>query len=557
MNQSKDLVEIGNAFFLQGKFDEALRNYRKALCIDKNSAIAYYNIANILARRSKFTVAEKHYKEALRIIDNWPEALNNLGNVLKEQGKNSEAMDCYIKAISLKPEMAEAYNGLANLYQSEGMIKEAINLYNSALKINPHYTEADSNRLLALNYSDDYSPEEIFKEHLSFARHFQGDTFSTGFKSLSDKKTKIGYVSPDFRRHSVGYFISPLLENHNHQDFQVYCYSDVPVPDAITEKLRTYADHWIDSCNWDDLTLWKRIKEDRIDILIDLAGHSGYNRLKVFARRAAPYQITWLGYPNTTGLKAMDYRIVDNFTDPVGLTDGFYTEKLIRMRGCFLCFQPPTDAPEIEPPPVKRTGYITFGSLNNLSKLNDFTLDLWADILKTKKDSMLLIKSRALIDPYAKERIVNRFKERGIEAKRLQLLGFVKGFKEHLSIYNSIDIALDTFPYNGTTTTFEALFMGVPVVSLSGKTHASRVGLSILSNMGLSDLAVSDRNHYLTVALNLASDIQALTSFKSSLRNKLLQSILCHKRSFTKEFELILNNLRLSHISCTATSKEL
>ena len=294
-----------------------------------------------------------------------------------------------------------------------------------------------------------------------------------------------------------------------------------------------------------DIEVYDLIVGHCLDILVDLAGHSGYNRLRVFAKRAAPVQITYLGYPNTTGLDTMDYRIVDPFTDPKGLTDPFYTEKLIRMRRCFLCYAPPHDAPDIGPPPFVNNGYITFGSLNNLAKLNDFTLDLWSKVLMEVTDSRLLIKSKALNDCEVRDRLLARFKKRGIAPDRLEFIGFIRDQRTHLETYNLIDIALDPFPYNGTTTTFEALYMGVPVVTLAGNTHASRVGHSILSNLALEELVASSREGFIAKAINLSTDKQRLQSLRSSLRARLLNSHLTDKRGFTREIEGLLLSVKL------------
>ena len=543
MSQETDqIIELGNRAFIEGNLEGALRYYRKALCIDRCCAVAYYNIANILAIQSRFDPAERHYRQALEITPHWPEALNNLANVLKELGKNSEAMKLYQDALTINPLLSEAHNGLGSVYQSEGMIDRAIFHYRKALEINPDYAVAHSNLLLALNYSADYSPAQVFNEHKRYAKSFESSPTKGSLRPCGAKRLKIGYVSPDFRRHSVGYFIEPLLECHDRAAFEVFCYSDVTAPDAITERLRSYVEHWFDTHLLTDPELYDLISGHRLDILIDLAGHSGYNRLGVFAKRAAPIQITYLGYPNTTGLKSMDYRIVDVFTDPEGLTDHYYSEQLIRMRQCFLCYAPPNDAPDVGPPSFVNNGYITFGSLNNLAKLNDLTLDIWAKVLLETRDSRLLIKSKALNDNNVKERLMERFKKRGIAPERLELIGFIKAQRAHLETYNLIDIALDPYPYNGTTTTFEALYMGVPVVTLAGNTHASRVGLSILSNLGLEELVASNSGEFIVKAVGISQDKDRLKLLRSSLRRRILDSHLTDKRGFTREIETLLQS---------------
>lgn len=534
----------GNNHFVDGDLDKALMCYRRALALDRDCAVAYYNIANILAIQSKFRVAERHYREALAIVPQWPEALNNLANVLKEQGKITEAGDCYKRALELNPALADAYNGLGILYQVESRIEEAIEAYKEALRLNPNHTIAHSNLLLALNYSDRFSQNYIFEEHKRY-----GDRLRQLYNCLKphnalsypvDRKIRIGYVSPDFRRHSVGYFIAPVLEHHSRDRFYVVCYSDVVNPDSVTMRLRGYVDKWVNTGTITDLDLAREIAKDQIDILIDLAGHSGYNRLSVFAMRPATVQISWLGYPNTTGLEEVDFRIVDPLTDPVGITDQFYTEKLLRMPKAFLCYEPPEDAPKVQKPPCISNKFVTFGSLNNIAKMSETTLRVWTEVLKNCEGSRLLLKSKVLNDSTVRQRLLRRFASYGIAEERIITITYKQTFSEHLDTYNQIDIALDTFPYNGTTTTFEALFMGTPVITLAGNCHASRVGLSILTNLGLRELIAYNEKDFIEKAINLHRNVQAIADFKGVLRNRLVESPLCDKVGFTRDFEGLL-----------------
>lgn len=539
-------IDTGNQHFLRGQYKEALKLYRKVLSLDRNVAVAYYNIANILALESKFNSAERHYKEALKYKPNFPEALNNLGNVLKEQGKLSDAFMSYQEAIKLRGDYFEAYNGLGNVLQAEGRIDEAIAAYKRAIELNPDYHIASSNLLLALNYSSDISPQEIFQEHVKIASSIENRNkyrFAKNNVIKKRDKIKVGYVSPDFRRHSVGYFIIPVFECHNRDIFEVFCYSDVRNQDTFTESIKKASDYFFDCVEMTDEALYSQIRAHEIDILFDLAGHSGYNRLTMFSMRPAPIQITWIGYPNTTGLKTMDYRIVDHYTDPIGMTEFLNSEQLIRMPECFLCYSPPTNPPEVVDAPFKKNGFITFGSLHNLSKINDFTINLWAKSLNIHRDSKMIIKSKTLIDDKVRERFIKRFKERGIDENRLILMPYIKSYKEHLEIYNLIDISLDCFPYNGTTTTFESLLMGVPVVSLAGNSHVSRVGMSILTNLALKEFVAKSEEEFFSVISHLLSRPNHLSNIRNNLRRILMNSNLTNKKNFTNNLEKLLMEL--------------
>lgn len=351
---------------------------------------------------------------------------------------------------------------------------------------------------------------------------------------------RLGYISPDFRRHSVGYFIEPVLRHHNRRLFEVICYSDVLAPDALTQKLSSYASKWYDTSRLNDKDLYELIKSDRLDGLIDLAGHTGYNRLPVFALKPAPKQITWIGYANTTGLEAVDYRIVDSFTDPLGLTDGFNSERLLRMPHCFLCFGETEGLPAINTLPLIKNGFVTFGSFNNLAKINDFTLSLWAELLHAIEGSRLILKSKAFNDAWVREYTLARLKRYEIDSSRVTLYGHLANYDSHLMLYNSIDLALDTYPYSGTTTTFEALYMGVPVITLAGTTHASRVSLSILRNLALDFLVAYDKEDFVLKAKAVLHDIAKLSKLRQSLRDTMKGSPLMDCEGFTKAYEKLL-----------------
>ena len=391
------------------------------------------------------------------------------------------------------------------------------------------------------DHSSDIETGAIFADHLNYAGQFEAPLASAIVSHKNDRSStrrlKIGYVSPDFRRHSVNYFIEPVLASHNHDNFEVFCYSDVLTPDNVTERLQGYSNQWRDIKGMRDEEVTKLIRQDRIDILLDLAGHSANNRLQVFARKPAPVQVSWIGYPNTTGLSNIDYRIVDSYTDPPGLTDPFCSEKLIRMPESFLCYLPDKGSPDVRDLPAMKTGYVTFGSFNYFPKMSKETVIVWSAILKEVPDSRLIIKTRTLADSGTRQYAMDMFIKNGIASERIDLLAMKTSFEEHLDTYNSIDIALDTFPYNGTTTTCEALWMGVPVVTFAGNVHASRVGNSLLTNTGLYELVANSFEEYISIALNLARNQNNLQTLRESLRDKMSHSPLADAKKFIVNLE--------------------
>jgi predicted O-linked N-acetylglucosamine transferase (SPINDLY family) len=353
------------------------------------------------------------------------------------------------------------------------------------------------------------------------------------------RRLRIGYVSPDFRRHSVSYFIEPILEAHDRSQFEVFCYADELHSDEVTRRLRGLADHWRNIASLDDEQLAQRVREDGIDILIDLAGHTEHNRLLAFARRPAPVQMTYLGYPNTTAMPAIQYRITDAVCDPQGSAKRWHVEELLRVPGCFLCYRMPADMPEVHPLPAGESGPITFGSFNNFLKVSDSALIFWERMMKEVAGSRLMLKFRSLSDRGTRERVLARLERHGIAPERVELLGYEMDFWQHLELYRRMDIALDPFPYNGTTTTCEALAMGVPVVCLAGEVHAARVGASLMHAVGLDELVARTLGEYVRIATGLASDRARLRAMRSGLRARLAASALTDAVGTTRRIEAL------------------
>jgi protein O-GlcNAc transferase len=427
------------------------------------------------------------------------------------------------------------------LLQAQGDLDAAVTAYRQALTLDPDFADAHSNLLLCLHYRPDVDAAELFAEHQRWGEQHGAPLaamIATHANARDPKRRlRIGYVSPDFRAHSVSHFIAPVLAHHERRHFEVYCYYNAHQVDATTERLKGLADHWRNIAHLTDAEVAALIGQDGIDILVDLAGHTAHNRLLLFARKPAPIQVTYLGYPDTTGLATIDYRLTDALTDPPGASERFHTEALVRLSQGFLTYQPSAESPPVNALPTLGGDQITFGSFNNAAKLNTAVIALWAQILRALPHAHLILKAAQLGDADTAERFRQRFAEHAIAPERLQILGAFASEGDHLKAYHGIDIALDPFPYNGTTTTCEALWMGVPVITLAGQTHAGRVGLSVLTQAGLSELITPTPEAYVERAIELAKDLPRLQALRQGLRARLAASALCDAHGFTQALE--------------------
>jgi len=530
------LMLVGLTAYFLGKKEEAFKYFDESVRLGPNNPQVFYNYAFVSENSGNSAAAMKYYEKALELKPDYAAALNNLANLLKAAGRLEEVEKKCRSCIDKMPFQPEIYNTMGNLLSVMGRNDEAVSSYRKSLELK-QLPSVHSNLLLALNYLDTDN-ETLFNEHRNWEKlNTVNLTVNRSFSNslTGERKLRIGYISPDFRRHSVAYFFEPLIRYHNRDKFEIYSYSDTNKPDAVTERIKSFSDKWQNIYGMPDEAVFALIRNDAVDILVDLSAHTG-QRLLLFARKPAPLQITYLGYPNTTGLSSMDYRITDNSSDPVEL-DKFYAEKLIRLKNIFLSFAPPAEAPEVSAPPAVKNGFITFGSFNNPAKINPGLIDAWAAILKEVPSSRLVLKNIYLGDIWMRKHISDLFKVRGIKPDRLDLLSFEGGINEHLARYSRIDVALDTFPYNGTTTTCEALWMGVPVVCLAGERHASRVGLSILSSLGLKSFVAPNVQDYIKIAVFQSGNIKLLTDMRPVLRNLMADSPLCNSRLFTEELE--------------------
>lgn len=530
---AKSRYNLALALRDSGDLAAAVTEFRATLRLQPDYPTAHYCLAQALISLWRLEEAADTFRDALQLQPANADTHSNLGAVYQAQGYLEQAVTCCREALRLKPEQPAAYDNLGNALTAQGKFDEAIACYREGLRLRPEDHSMHSNLLLALNYPNHSDPAELLAEHRAWAAaHGPASVASMPPNSREpERRLKIGYVSPDFREHSVAYFIEPLLLMHDRDQVEVFCYSDVPRADPTMTRLQGLADVWRDIRALDDVQTERLVRADGIDLLIDLAGHTAGDRLRLFARKPAPLQVTYLGYPNTTGLDAIDYRLTDARADPPS-SDAYYTETLVRLPGCFLCYQPPTDAPDVGPLPAQASGHITFGSFNNLAKISPAVIALWAQVIDAVPDSRLLVKNPSLTDPETREHYYALFAEAGAGRDRVELIGHTPTRAEHLAMYGRMDVALDTFPYNGTTTTCEALWMGVPVISLAGAHHAGRVGLSLLHTADHGDWVAHSENEFIAIARQLTAGPDRLAALRASLRLQLQESALCDSSAF-------------------------
>jgi FkbM family methyltransferase len=524
-----------------GRYDASIQRLRSAIRLNDREHIYHTNLGVALKGSGDLKGSIPCFQKALDLNPDYSAASNSLGSSYHALGELSLAIEWFDYTLARNPDYSLAYNNKANVYKDQGRIDKAIEFYHEALRRDPSNAAVGSNFLFCLNYLEEADPETVFRYHKEWSARNAPETCHIHREypndAISTRRIRVGYVSADFCLHSVAFFIFPVILGHDREQIEVYCYSDVARPDDVTQLIMANADHWQNIHGMTDALVFQCIQKDCIDILVDLAGHSGNNRLKLFASKPAPIQVSFLGYPNTTGLAAMDYRFTDAVADPPGLTDAYYTEKLIRLPDGFLCYRPSVGCPDIEPPPCLENGYITFGSFNNWAKINSKTIALWSDLLSRVPDSRLILKSSLASDRDAQQQLLSLFVQNGIEASRIEILSRLPVFGEHLKQYQRVDIALDTFPYNGTTTTCEALWMGVPVLSLAGDSHVSRVGASILSRLGLNEWIISSVDDYSNISEALANDTENIKCLRRTLREKFQNSSLMNEKSFMAKME--------------------
>ncbi len=559
--RSFDVLHLsGLIAYQQARLTEAVELLGRAHQVDPRSSVCEMRFALALLAAKRAPEAEAHFRHAVAAKPDFYEAWDNLAYCLKTQDRLAEAIACHVKVVTLKPDFAVGwYNygltlslsgriaealtcheralvadptyamarfGRAQALQQAHRIPEAVADYTTFLKLQPQHHEARSYRLFALHNLAEISREELFAEHVAYGRAVTAPPARV-LPNVPDpaRRLRVAVLSPDFRTHSCAYFIEPLLQHLDDAQFEVYLYHDHFREDEVTARLKPYAAVWRNFVGQPGPAVERAIRADAPDILMDLAGHTGMtNRLPLFAGRLAPVQVTYLGYPNTTGLPAMDYRLTDAQADPVGEADGFATEKLVRFAPTAWTYAPPADAPEPVAPPCVARGQVTFGCFNNLGKITDPVLSLWGRVLHAVPGARLRLKGRGLSEASVRARYHERFARLAVPVERVDLLERTADTKSHLELYHDVDIALDTFPYHGTTTTCEALWMGVPVVSRVGDRHMSRVGVSLLTAVGHADWLAQTDDDYVRVVAALANDPAGLVRVRAGLRAELRAS---------------------------------
>ena len=568
---------LGLLLFESGSFERAVDCYKKSIELDPGCAEVYCNYANALLSIGALSDAAGHFEKALLLKKDLYDALlgsaivkkaegnlaaakrlfcdylqirpedgiahYHLGTIMREWNMLDLAAICFKNALRFLPGHERALMGLGEALQSAGELDESEKLFSDLIERCPSNHLAYGNLFLSMNYNPAYSPEEIFKAHIRWGaleEAKQSPSIQFNNDRNPDRKLRIGYVSSDFCRHPAASFLEPVIKNHDHDNYTVICYSQGRNRDEKTADFKRWAHEWheIDACSDDEVT--RIIEQDAIDLLVDCTGHMADNRLPVFARRSAPIQIAWIGYPNTTGLRSIDYRFTDEIVDPSDET-GLYTEKLVRFANGFCVWAPPGNAPRVTELPAVQNGYITFGSLHTPARLNRKVIALWSRVLAAVADSRLVIFRNTLNDEIVK-RISSWFSADGIDPHRVVFLRDVPP-AGHLAVYQGVDMALDTFPWSGHTTACEALWMGVPVVTLRGDRSAGRLVASILTHSGMETWIAENEEQYIDKACRFSRDIGSLAEIRKNLRDTVQSSKLCDGIAGTREVEKAMREM--------------
>jgi predicted O-linked N-acetylglucosamine transferase (SPINDLY family) len=528
----------GAALLSLGRMAEARQSFESAIALAPDHAPTLNNLARTLQDLGDIDAALSVYDAWMR-VDALGAAFGNAGGLLFGIGRLDEAEDVLRRGMQKFPAYAPAHVNLGNVLSQGGDIAAALECYRQALRLDPQCVIAQSNLAFWSMFISEDGPT-VLEE----CRRF-GDRFAAAASPLAasplclrtappgvPRRLRIGYVSPDFRNHCQSCFTLPLLTHHDRDAFEVICYSTARRTDAITERIRSLADGFFDVGFLNDSDIAKQIRADEVDILIDLAMHMSNGRPLIFASRPAPVQIAWLAYPGTTGISAMHFRLSDPRLDPPGF-DAHYTERTIRLRDSFWCYDPLSALAPVGAPPALTRGHVTFGCLNNPGKLTQRTLRLWAPVMEQVPNSRLLLLA---VSARGRARILARAREAGMDPARVDFVGF-QPREQYLNTYHQIDLCLDPFPYNGHTTSLDSLWMGVPVVTRVGATAVGRGGLSLLYHAGLCDLAADDDEGFVSAAVDLAKDIERLSALRRDLRSRLERSPLMNAPRFAAAME--------------------
>jgi protein O-GlcNAc transferase len=543
---SPNLIEawtnLGIAQSQLAQLPQAIIAFQQAVQIKPDYAGGYYNLAKALGESGQLEIAIETYRIALAIQPDFAEAYFELGIVLRQQGQPEASVDAYRQALRCAPDHFHAWQNLGATLKDMGLLDGALHTFDRAIELRPDDPDIHSNRICTVLFHPGFDAESILAEQQRWdCKHGQRFTRTVRHDNNRDpeRRLRIGYVSPDFREHVVGLNVLPLFREHNRESFEIFAYADVPHPDHVTRHFRSYCDHWRDIAGCKTTQLTESVLNDRIDILVDLSLHLARSRLIAFTTKPAPVQMTFAGYPGGTGLSAMDYRLTDPYLDPIGETDACYVEQSIRLPQSFWCYDPAammfglSAPPAVHPLPALANGYITFGCLNNFCKVNDAVLDRWAQVLLAVADSHLLLLMPAAS---ALARARQRFHNAGVDPERIEFVTN-QPRESYFNTLNRIDVGLDTFPYNGHTTSLDSLWMGVPVITSIGKTVVGRAGFSQLSNLRMTELVARSPDEFVAIAVELASDLPRLGNMRMILRQRMLESPLTDSTTFTRGIE--------------------
>lgn len=575
----------GNAFKELHRYDEAVSSYRKALALNPGLADAHANLGNTLCAMHRHAEGLQHLDKALSLRPQFPEALNgrgtalcglqryddalasfdqsialqpngpeayaNRGNALRELGRFEQAQQSYLRALELRPQYADALSNLGVTLQESGDVDAAIARFRQALSLRPDYTQAHSNLLFAMSFAPNCSPEDYLAEALRYGQTVLAlarpmSSWQTS-PLTSDQPLRVGLVSGDLRHHPVGLFLENLLPHLTASGIELFAYPTLGRDDALTERIRPQFKRWTPITAMSDETAARQIHGDGIHLLIDLAGHTDGNRLPLFAWKAAPVQLTWLGFLASSGVPGMDYLLADPVSVPPG-AEAHFSEQIWRLPDTINCFTPPQDSPAltVQVPPAQQAGHVTFGSYQNPTKISQTVLSVWAQVLNALPSAHLRLQSRALDHENERQRLLQRLAEVGMDTSRVRLVGAIASREEHLASHREVDILLDTFPYPGITTTCEALWMGVPTVTLAGRSMLSRQGATLLQCVGLGDWVADSEAAYVALAIQHASDVGALASLRSRLRERARETPLFNAPMFAHGLAQALREMALT-----------
>jgi protein O-GlcNAc transferase len=529
---------LGKILYDQGQLDAAIAAYHQAIALNPHLVEAHNNLGNALKDEERWEEAAAAYRQAIALNPALPEAHSNLSNVLREQGQPDAAIAACRQAIALQPNYPEPHMVLAHALRDEGKLDAAIAAYRQVVALNPNSPEAHSNLVFILPYHPGYDAQAVAEELRRWnLRH--AEPLKTGIAPHvndrnPERRLRIGYVSADFRGHACAYYLDPLLRAHDRVQVEIFGYAEVARPDRMTTRFQSLCQGWRNTVGQADDALAEQIRRDGIDILVDLKLHTDHNRLLVFARKPAPVQVTWLGYPGSTGLTTIDYRLSDPYLDPPGMDESVYSERTVRLPDTFWCYDP-LDGRELPVTalPALETGVVTFGCLNNFCKINDGTLALWAQALRQVGSSRLLLLTPEGSHRQAATEVLAR---EGVAGDRIEFVPR-RSRRDYMKLYQRIDIALDSMPYNGHTTSLDSFWMGVPVVTQVGRTAVGRAGWCQLSNLGLAELAARTPEEFVRIAVAWAADLPRLSQLRSTLRQRMEASPLMDAPRFARNME--------------------